>query len=69
MRKKMDCIDYILDGNLFYWVSEINAAIEHIKQNSCIIGLNRRLEYMYIHAPLTDHHLSLCRSGRVKIDQ
>jgi len=49
-----DCIDYILDGNLFYWVSEINAAIEHIKQNSCIIGLNRKLEYMYIHDPLTD---------------
>lgn len=49
-----DCIDYILDGNLFYWGSEINAAIEHIKQNTCIRRLNKKLGYMYMHDPLTD---------------
>ncbi len=49
-----DCLKYIYDGNLFYWVSELNAAIEHIKQNSCIRKLNRKLEHMYMHDSLTD---------------
>lgn len=49
-----DCMDYIFNGNLFYWISELNAAIEHIKQNSCIRRLNRKLEHMYMHDPLTD---------------
>ena len=49
-----DCMDYIYSGNMFYWVSELNAAIEHIKQNACIRRLNRKLEHMYIHDSLTD---------------
>lgn len=49
-----DCMDYIFSGNLFYWVSELNAAIEHIKQNACIRRLNRKLAHMYMHDSLTD---------------
>lgn len=49
-----DCLDYIYSGNLFYWVSELSAAIEHIKQNACIRGLNRKLAHMYMHDSLTD---------------
>ena len=49
-----DCMDYIFNGNLFYWISELNAAIEHIKQNACIRKLNKKLAHMYMHDPLTD---------------
>lgn len=49
-----ECMDYIFNENLFYWVSELNAAIEHIKQNACIRKLNRKLAHMYMHDSLTD---------------
>ncbi len=49
-----NCMDYIFSGNLFYWVSVLNAAIEHIKQNACIRRLNKNLAHMYMHDSLTD---------------
>lgn len=48
------CLDYIYDGNLFYWISVINAVIEHIRQNEHIRRLNQRLNRMYMQDSLTD---------------
>ena len=50
-----ECMDYIFNENLFYWVSELNAAIEHIKQNACIRKLNRKLAHMYMHDSVCVH--------------
>lgn len=48
-----DHIRYIEDGNLYYWLSVINVALENIRQNICIRQLNKKLEHLYLFDSMT----------------
>lgn len=48
-----DNVHYIEDGNLYYWLSVINVALENIRQNICIRQLNKKLEYLYLFDSMT----------------
>ena len=48
-----DHIRYIEDGNLYYWLSVINVALENIRQNICIRQLNKKLKHLYLFDSMT----------------